>query len=294
MSLVILFILGLAVGSFINVLATRYEPDKFLFKKSSIGGRSKCNHCGSQLKWFELIPLFSFIIQSGRCRNCKARLSLQYPISELLSGLIFILVPYQLATYNLSTGGGSAFGGQLTILPYVLHLTSYVLVFLTLLLISLIDFRLNLIPDEANIFLVFLGFFLTATSYKLQATSSFLGSYSLLFGFQNNIWLNHLFALLVGALFFGLIILITRGRAMGMGDLKLAAALGFIFGWPDIILIITLAFIIGSIFGVGLMVLKKKNMKSFVPFGPFIALATAVVFFFGYQIMDWYFSLFRI
>ena len=90
---IILFFFGAAVGSFINVLATRYDPAAFLFSRRVIGGRSHCPGCGKTLRWFELIPLFSFLVQGGRCRRCKKRLSIQYLIVELLSGLIFVLVP---------------------------------------------------------------------------------------------------------------------------------------------------------------------------------------------------------
>lgn len=113
-----------------------------------------------------------------------------------------------------------------------------------------------------------------------------------MFGFQNNIWLNHFFAALLGVAFFGAIVLITRGEAMGMGDVKLAGALGLIFGWPDIIMVLTLSFIIGSIFGIYLMIRKKKGMKDAVPFGPFLVIGSALTFFAGFEIINGYFKLF--
>jgi prepilin signal peptidase PulO-like enzyme (type II secretory pathway) len=121
---------------------------------------------------------------------------------------------------------------------------------------------------------------------------SFLGSYAVIFGLRENIWLNHLVGLAVGAAFFGVLILITLGRGMGMGDLKLAAALGVIFGWPDIILIIAVSFIVGSLVSLPALITRKKGMKSFLPFGPFLAIASLVIFFFGPDLMRIYFSLF--
>ena len=119
-----------------------------------------------------------------------------------------------------------------------------------------------------------------------------MGSYAALFGFRENIWVNHLFAFFFGAAFFGLLILITRGRGMGFGDLKMAAALGAVFGWADILLVVALSFIIGSLFSLPSLIFKKKGLKSLLPFGPFLAMASIVVFFFGHEIINFYFQLF--
>ena len=278
----LLFVFGLAVGSFLDVLASRYDSDKFLLSKNVTHGRSGCVKCGKKLEWFELVPIISFALQAGRCRSCKAKLSLEYPVVEILSGLIFVLVPFQvISSSNLQ------------------HPTSYIsaflwiLVFLTLLLITLIDLRLNLIPDEASIFLVILGIFLiilTASQFSL-AEGSFLGPYAAMAGLRQNIWLNHMLAAVSSGIFFGLIIVITRGRGMGGGDLKLGAALGVVFGWPDILALLVLAFIIGSLFGLGGIIRRKKTLKSAMPFGPFLALASVLIFFFGGDLARLYLKL---
>jgi len=282
-----LFIFGLAIGSFINVIALRYNPEKFILSNKVLGGRSACPKCGKKLNWFELFPLFSFIFLRGRCRSCKEKISWQYPIMELVSGIIFILVPFgvdrflQPNTYNLTP-------------DFYLLSTFFILVFETLLVVSLIDIRLRLIPDETNIFLILLSvpiIIFQKAQFGL-VSGSFLGSYAALFGFRGNIWVNHLFAFFFGAVFFGLLILITRGRGMGFGDLKLAAALGAVFGWADILLIVALSFIIGSIFSLPSLIFRKKGLKSLLPFGPFLAIASVVVFFFGHEIINFYFQLF--
>ncbi len=282
------FVFGLAIGSFLNVLACRYDPEKFLLNKESLGGRSACPKCGNKLKWFELIPLLSFIILRARCRNCQSRISFEYPLVEISSALIFTLVPWGLSRlpffnfFGLSTS-------------YWLLTASYILVLETLLLITLIDVRLKLIPDELNIFLVCLGFIIGFFSriHFDYVNGSFVGSYAAIFGLRGNVWINHIVASIVAAVFFGFIIFITRGKGMGMGDLKLIAALGLVFGWPDIIMIAALSFIVGSIFSLPALVFRKKHLKSFIPFGPFIATAAAIVFFFGEDLMHLYFSLFR-
>ena len=265
------FVLGLAIGSFLNVVAVRYDPDRFLFSHRSVGGRSHCPHCGRTLRWFELVPLASYLVQQGRCRRCGARLSLGYPLAELASGLILVFAP--LAASSVASG------------------VLWTLVFLTLLLISLIDLLLQLIPDEASVLLAILGaaLALTARTGATVPELSFIGSNAALFGFSGlGAWGSRfLAALLVAAFFYGLV-LMTRGRGMGMGDVKLAAALGFVFGWPDIVLIVTMSFIIGAAYGVAAMAVGRKTMKSLVPFGPFLALAVAVVVCWGSVIVDTY------
>ncbi|MBI5401299.1 prepilin peptidase, partial [Candidatus Wolfebacteria bacterium] len=127
---------------------------------------------------------------------------------------------------------------------------------------------------------------------QLLITNSFLGHYSLLFGSLGNIWVNHIIAAVLAMAFFGLIIGISRGRGMGIGDLKLGGALGLIFGWPDILLVLALSFIVGAAVSVVLILKKTKTMKDIVPFGPFLAIGGALTFFLGYNIINAYFKLF--
>lgn len=285
-----LFVIGLALGSFINVVALRYDPDKFILSNKVIGGRSMCPRCRNKLNWFELVPLLSFLFLLGRCRHCKEKISWRYPLIEIISGLIFVLVPIFLSSFFKFSSAFNSFPNG-----YTLMAIGYIFVFETLLLISLIDIRLKIIPDEANLFLVLLGIliiFLSSPNFGL-VEGSYLGSYAALFGLRENIWLNHLVAAGFGALFFFILFLITLGRGMGLGDLKFAGALGVVFGWPDIILITALSFILGSLFSLPGLIFRKRGLKSFLPFGPFIALAASVVFFFGSDILKFYFQLFQ-
>ncbi len=279
------FLFGLAIGSFINVIAVRYNPDRFILTKDTIGGRSHCSKCGQTLRWFELVPLLSYLVQRGRCRRCRAPLSLQYPLAELASGFVFLWVAPHAAHLF--------FAGRMSVVPLMLSVL-WTAIFELLLLLSLIDIRLNLIPDEINILLAALGvavIFVSRPFFGL-ASGSFFGPYALLFGGRGNIFMNHAIGFLVCAALFVFLILITRGRAMGIGDLKLAAALGIIFGWPDGFILCGLAFVAGSIFGGAAMAVKRKTMKSFLPFGPFLAFAALLTFFFGIPIVSAYFRLF--
>lgn len=271
---VFLFILGLSFGSFLNVLAKRYTPDKRLFRKEIFFSRSKCPYCQKTLCWYELIPLISFLIQKGKCRSCKERLSWQYPIIELLSGLIFVITPF---FFN--------FQPLLSLI--------WVFIFLTLVLVSIIDLSHFSIPDELIWFLAFLALifvFFKQDSFGFAETS-FLGYYGRIFYFEN-VWLNHIIGALIAGLFFWLIIYFSKERAMGYGDLKLGLVLGFILGSPDIILALTLCFILGGFLASILILLKKKKMKDFLAFAPFFNLGFFLTVFFGFEIINGYLRFF--
>lgn len=280
----LLFAVGVVMGSFLNVVALRYKPSKFLFDYKQIGGRSHCPVCKKNLVWYELIPFVSFLVQGGRCRHCRHAISYQYPIVELLSGLIFVLVPMYFAqTYHLPQ---AVVAGQDVGWFYGLSII-WTFAFFALLMISVIDFHQYIIPNELNAFLGILG-----VGAMVFTKGSFLGFYAPMLELSPEPWVGHMAGALIALAFFGLIILLTRGKAMGMGDLKLAGALGILFGWPDIMMVAMVAFVIGSLASVRLLLSRKKSLKDAVPFGPFLASAAFVVFLFGFQILRAYFNLF--
>ncbi len=281
-----LFLFGLIVGSFLNVVSLRYDPEKNVFDFRNLLGRSHCPSCGATLSWFELVPVLSFLIQRGKCMTCGKKISWQYPLVELASGFVFLL-PLYFSNYTLYP------------LPQTLIESAvWIAVFLTFILIGTIDYRLYLIPDELNISLALLGFFrIASTTFYAQFgefQGSFIGSYAALFGLRESVILNHLFGALIGASIVGLIILITKGRGMGMGDLKLMAALGVLFGWPDTLFLFIFGTFIGAIVSLALILFQKKNMKSQVPFGPFLIAGTLTLFFFGENLLRAYFSFFNL
>lgn len=290
-----LFLLGLAIGSFLNVVALRFKDGQFLLARKVIGGRSHCMHCRHVLLWYELIPLFSFLLQLGRCRVCGGRLSFQYPSVEFLAG---ILLP-AIAFYFLEVK-------RLEYLPLVLKAGALVpwlavalwsVIFLLLLLLSIIDYREYLIPDEIPCMLAVLGIFWVAflafSGAPQLLPGSFVGEYAFIFGMVSNVWLNHLAGALAGALIIGAIFFLSRGRAIGFGDVILLGVLGFLFGWPDVVLMLLFSFLIGAAASVVLLIRREKGMKDFVPFAPFIALASLLIFFWGEDILRWYFIVFN-
>ncbi len=291
----LLFVLGLAIGSFLNVISFRYRPGHPLLEERTIGGRSHCRHCGKELNWYELIPVLSFILQMGKCRNCREKISFQYPIVEITSGLIVAIVPWYLKGLQFSI-----FGTQAALVaghwPLIVASAVWIAIFLLFLLLSIIDFRHYLIPDAINLALVILGLVWTFTVSHYgsinYSSGSFLEYYSSIFGLSGNIWASHIIAAMLGMAFFGAIIILSRGAAMGWGDFKLVGAIGLIFGWPDILLVLMVAFIIGALITLPLLIKKKKRLKDAVPFGPFLVLGGTLVFFFGFQIIDYYFKLF--
>lgn len=281
----LLFVFGLVIGSFLNVVSFRYSEEKNLFSFGHLRGRSKCQHCYRQLSWYELIPVFSFLIQKGKCRICFKRLSWQYLLVELASGLIFLLPLY--------------FFNAVPVIPWPFALILSIIwipVFLVFLLVWSIDFRLYLIPDELNLILVALGLVLiNYTNLYGQFgdfSGSFLGSYAALFGLRGNIWVNHFAAALIGGVLVGLIIFLTKGKGMGAGDLKMMLALGLLFGWPDSLMIFLLASVIGAAVSLVLVLMKKKDLQGSVPFGPFLVIGSVLVFFCGEAILRSYFNFF--
>lgn len=246
----VLFAFGAAIGSFVNVLALRYDPDRFLFERRVVGGRSRCPQCGKTLRWFELIPIVSYLLQGGRCRTCKKQVSPQYLVGEVICGLIFVLV-------------ASRHPGGLLFPSYdaePISILFWIAVFIILFLVTSIDLRTMIIPDELNLALGALGVFIGGMSGNLM---------------------EHVGAGIAAAAVFGLLVLGTRGKGMGIGDVKLAAAMGLVFGWPSTPIILAGGFIIGAIYGILALLARAKTLRSAVPFAPFLAVSSVVVFLWG-------------
>ncbi|MDE2000960.1 MAG: prepilin peptidase [Patescibacteria group bacterium] len=279
---VLLFAFGLIFGSFLNVVIFRYHPDRSLFAAGPLGGRSHCRSCNAQLAWYELIPVVSFAIQRARCRHCGAPLSWQYPLVELLTGFIFLTPLYfydaHATVFSLWTGG------------------IWTVAFASFLVLAAIDYYWFIIPDELNIFIAALGAVRIAVEYYFHTfgafAGSFIGSYAELFGLRGDVLTNHIAGALFGLALIGVIIAVTRGRGMGVGDLKLAGALGVLFGWPDVIFVLAFGFVLGSLYAVGVLVRRSKGMKDSVPFGPFLVAGATALVFYGHAILTWYFGIF--
>jgi len=243
------FIVGLIFGSFLNVIIYRLKtpPGRGLFGLSW-KDRSHCPQCQTQLKWHDLIPLLSFIFLRGRCRYCHKKISWQYPIVELLSGLIWVLIP-------LDKGG----------LWGVLNFAYYIFIFSALLIIAVYDFKWKIIPNR-----IVYPAIAVALVYNVFNTPLDKGG----------LWGVLLTAAVAFSFFFS-IYYFSDGKAMGLGDAKLAILVGLFLGPIATFAALTLAFVIGAVFGIILIALGKKTLKSQVAFGPFLAVGATIAFFFS-------------
>ena len=255
------FVFGLIAGSFLNCVIYRVEKGE-----SFLRGRSYCPSCSHALTWQDLIPLFSFFSLKGRCRYCQEKISSQYPLVELATGVIFAIVFF----FN----GFHSF----------LALAYFLVVSCFLILIFAYDFKHLLVPDlfvyiPIVFSLVYLAFFLFG-SLDFEAAKVAL--------------LQHLFSAFLALGLFAILVLVSRERWMGSGDIGIGFLMGLILGWPKTIVALLLSFFIGALLGIALMIARKKGLKSEIAFGPFLVLGTFLALFLGDKIIAWYLSLFLI
>ncbi|MBI3631500.1 MAG: prepilin peptidase [Candidatus Staskawiczbacteria bacterium] len=253
------FLFGISIGSFLNCVVYRIEKNQSFLK-----GRSYCPKCKHNLSWLDLIPIFSFLFFRGNCRHCHKKISWQYPIVEILTAAIFLLI------FNFAI---SNFINNVLILKF-LNLGFLFYIVSSLIIISVYDLKHYIIPDKV-----------------LYPCIAIVFLYQLIFSFRF-LNFNSLWAGLSVAAFFLFIFLVSGGRWMGFGDVKLAFFMGLFLGYPNILVAMFLAFFLGAIIGVGLIIFGSKNIKSEVPFGPFLITGTFLALLWGQEIIDWYLRLF--
>ena len=261
------FVLGLIVGSFLNVVIYRLNTAK------SLGGRSACMSCQNRLSWYELVPLFSFLALAGRCRNCKTKISIQYPLVELATGLVFVFLFFRL----------SVFADQ-SILVFIAYYTYYAVMFSLLLIIAVYDLRHKIIPDLLSFIfglLAFLGLFFFTLHSSFSGAPGFYFHTPSIIEFSSGILV---------ALPFVFFWLISSGKWMGLGDAKLALGIGWLLGLSYALSGLVVAFWSGAIIGVTLVILSKNSkiekmgMKSEIPFAPFLVFGAFLAFIFEFNL----------
>lgn len=230
----LVFLLGLCLGSFANVLIWRIP------KELSTGGRSICRKCKRKITWYDNIPLLSYIFLRGKCRNCKTKISLRYPLVEVLMGIIFLLIYLK-------------FGLTYQMLFFIILSPILVSIFF-------IDLDHQLIPDS----LIFAGIIISFL-YLI-----FIDPYLLYSSF---------FAGLVSSLFLLILHFITYGRGMGLGDVKFALLGGMVAGFANIFVWFFIAFLTGAFVGCILILVKKYGLKSKIAFGPFLVFSLFLTIF---------------
>ncbi len=244
----LVFLFGLAVGSFLNVVIYRLPRDL-----GFVRGRSFCPKCKHKISWFDNVPLLSFVILKGRCRFCHSPISWRYPLVELTTALLtFQIFNLQFSIYN-----------QFSIFQF-LNLILTLILFWGLIAVFFIDLEHQIIPDEiiSPLIIIFLLKVLLTGNWSclLTAISSFL--------------------------FFYLIFLITKGKGMGFGDVKLAFLMGLVLGFPKIIVAFYLAFLTGAFLGIILIIVGKAKLKQKIAFGPFLVSATAIAYLWGEKVIE--------
>lgn len=220
---------GLVIGSFLNVCIYRIP------KKENIAKSSHCMTCGRKLGWRDMVPVFSYIILRGRCRQCGAKISIQYPLIETLNGILYVIV---------FMANGFTFSSII-----------YCLMASALIVIAVVDERTYKIPISFNLFLILLGIIMTVSDYRHI--------------------LSHLIGMVCVSLFLYGLYYFSSGKAIGGGDIKMMIGAGLILGWKNIILAFILACILGSVIhSIRMKISNKKNLLALGPYlsaGVFIA-----------------------
>ncbi len=242
------FIIGASIGSFLNVLIDR------LPKEESINGRSHCDYCGKKIAWYDLAPIFSYFFLGGKTRCCHKKLSFQYPLIEVITGIAFLLIfIFHFSSFN-----------EFSIADYI-NLISYFGLISCLIVIFVSDLKYHLISDY-----ILLALFIFSIPIVVFAKVSFINSIVSTISVCFPIFI---------------IYFISKERAMGLGDVYLSAVMGFLLGWKEGLLALYIAFITGAIFGLTLILMKNKKLKSKVAFGPFLVIGTVLMLFWGEMIL---------
>lgn len=245
------FVFGMIVGSFLNVCICRMPKNE-----SIVSPPSHCPYCTYQIRWYDNIPVVSYLLLRGKCRGCGAPISLQYPLVELLNGVLTLFLFLR-------------FGPTPVFAALFLFCSALVV-------ITFIDIEHQIIPDEISLSGIVVGFVL---SFFLQGHS----------------WLNSLLGILLGG---GSLLLVaylyqrlTGKDGMGGGDIKLLAMMGAFLGWKAVPFIIFASSLVGSLIGISIMLLQKKDSKLAIPFGPYLAFGAVLYIFYGKPLIRWYLGL---
>lgn len=289
------FIIGVCLGSFTKVIADRSLTNRDFW------GRSYCENCKHKLAWYDLFPVFSYLFLGGKCRYCKKKFSSEYMLIEILMGLLTAGVFAKIVPQNAL---------ELNTVSWVvlsISLLMYIIILITLISTFITDFKTGYIPDRIThpaIWGMFILLIISAAFkvplFYLSLKNSEIGKY-LIPPYSNYFYIHALdlmqplfyscaMALVLGLFFYALIVF-TRGKGMGGGDLKLGVFLGLAFGFPYSLVVLMLSFLLGSIFGLGLIFFGRKKFGQTLPFGPFLSISGLIVVFWGSEILDWYLHL---
>lgn len=248
MEIILIAIIGLCIGSFLNVCIYRIPREESISFPPS-----HCTNCERRLQWYELIPVFSYIFLKGKCKNCKEKISIQYPLIELTNAVLYVLVflKYQ---YSLDT-------------IKFMALVSFLIV------IGVIDLKTKFVYNSTMILMGIVAVVFLITDYvKLKSFP-----------------IDNILGGILGLVIIGLIVFITRG--MGEGDIEIAAISGLFLGLKGEVFMLFFAVILGGIVGAIILIVKRKSGKTEMPFGPFLAIAAITAIFYGNFIINQYLTM---
>ncbi len=293
------FLIGIILGSLAKALADRSLDNK------SFWGRSYCPRCQHKLAWYDLFPIISYIFLRGKCRYCRREIKIDYLLVELLMGLLIGFLFWQtFSNFRLPASGFQAPSSLFTLAIFLSDLILKTFFIVVLIILFLTDFKKMFIPDRiilpsivAGIVLSLIvailkiGYFYYLLSenalsrFLLPPHSEYFQRHALTIA--QPFFLSLLMGLLIGGFFFSLIV-VTKGKGMGGGDVKLGAFMGIMLGFPSALFALVGAFLTGAILSVALIVMGKKHFGQTIPFGPFLSLGSLIMLFWGNQIIDLY------
>lgn len=248
MEIILIAIIGLCIGSFLNVCIYRIPREESISFPPS-----HCTNCEHRLQWYELIPVFSYIFLKGKCKNCKEKISIQYPLIELTNAVLYVLVflKYQ---YSLDT-------------------IKFMVLVSFLIVIGVIDLKTKFVYNSTMILMGIVAVIFLITDYaKLKSFP-----------------MDNILGGILGLVIIGLIVFITRG--MGEGDIEIAAISGLFLGLKGEVFMLFFAVILGGIVGAIILIVKRKSGKTEMPFGPFLATAAITAIFYGNFIINEYLTM---
>jgi len=294
---IFIFLIGTVIGSFLNVVVDRMDTERSAFK-----GRSFCPYCGKTLAWWEMVPVLNYLYLRGCCSSCHHKLPLQYPLVEFLTGLLFLSTYLRFLRFPLinNTIFNNLFSSW-NLENFWLLITFFIWLYwiFVLVAIALYDIKKYLVALEilipaiiiSLIYKIVIGILLTSNKFFiLEQTNLLLGNNTFVFG-QYNYFVSLILGIISGFIFIASLAFFTKEKAMGWGDALIGILMGIILGFPNIIIALIIAFLSGGFVSLPLLILKKKTMKSYLPFAPFLVFGTLSVLLFGDIIIKGYLSI---
>lgn len=258
---IIVFLFGIVIGSFLNVCILRIPEGE-----SIVTERSHCTSCGHVLQWYDLFPLFSYLFLRGRCRYCGAHISAQYPVIEGLNGVLWVVTSL-ICGWSIDT-------------VLICMLIS------ALIVLSVIDWRTYEIPFGVNVFIFVLGMARVVLKLALGQNAESFRRFAAV-----GSWGEHMIGFFAVSGFLLLVYLITKGKGIGGGDIKLMAAAGLFLGWRMSLLSLILGCFFGSVIHIARM--KLSGEGKMLALGPYLSGGMLLTLWVGEQILRWYSGFFR-